>query len=328
MTVNKEISWSFDINPGEWDSFLADVGGHPLQSALWGQAKSEADGVRDCRWAAFCCNEPILMARFEVRSLPLGLRVAWVPRGPLLTDHPLAGLAHEQFLERLRHKGYLVCFTDPYQSTIDGDWLGKSIGAVQETLWVDLSVGAPAIFSNMHKKLRYGVRAAERAGVVLEESRSPVDVKAFFNLCSQVSSAKDFSLPGSAELLQELISLSGENNPFKAHLFVARHEGRLASGYFSIENGHRLHNIWNATDRDLARHCPGEAALWYQVEWAIEAGLEVYDQEGIDRENNPGCYQFKKRLGGKVISLPGLHAYPLGFLGKTVLSLGRLAGKI
>jgi hypothetical protein len=95
----------------------------------------------------------------------------------------------------------------------------------------------------------------------------------------------------------------------------------LVSGYLSIRVGDRLHNIWNGTDRAYARQCPGEAVLWHQVAWAIDSGVRAYDQEGIDESNNPGCYQFKKRLGGEEIELPGLRAYPLG-------SLGRVAPKL
>lgn len=328
MLDTKTIRWSFDTGAGEWDRMLARFGGHPLQSALWGQARCRAEGVEDRRWVAFSGDLPVWMGRFEIRHLPLQGRVAWLPRGPVPIDHPLAPTAHCEFLDLLKKEGYLICFTDPYPSTAVDEYSGNAIGNAPQTLWVDLSKGPDFIFDNMHKKLRYGVRAAERAGVVLEESRSRDDVKEFFRICNQISDTKDFFLPGSEKLMQELITLSQLDAYFKAHLFVARCEGKIASGYFSIENGSRLHNLWNGTDRTMSKQCPGEAVLWHQIAWGVAAGLKTYDQEGIDMANNPGCYHFKKRLGGAEITLPGLRAHPLGMAGRAALTLGQWMGKI
>jgi len=328
VTDPSSIEWKFDIASDTWDRLLAAQNGHPLQSALWGDARNRADGVEDRRWAAFADGEPVWMGRFEIRRLPLHGRVAWLPRGPVPMGHPLAVPAHRQFLDHLKKAGYLICFEDPYPSALAGDVPGIPLADSPKTLWVDLRKGRDLVFKAMHRNLRYGVRAAERAGVVLEETRSPEDVTEFFRICGTISEAKDFPLPGSERLLHELIALSRPDSPFKAHLFVARCDGSLASGYFSLENGRTLHNLWNGTDRSFARKSPGEAALWHQVAWGMDSGLRMYDQEGIDEERNPGCYEFKKRLGGEEVALPGLRAHPLGMVGKAVLAVGRRMGKV
>ena len=322
------INWSFDLSPNEWDCILASCGGHPLQSALWGQARQRVDGIEDKRWAAFIGNEPVWMGRFEIRSLPVRGRVAWLPRGPVLLNHPLSISAHRQFLALLKKEGFLLCFADPYPQIMGDAVLGESLRSAPQTLWLDLKKGKESLFDNMHKKLRYGVRAAERAGVILEESRDSGDVTEFFKLCDQVSAAKQFALPGSEQLLLELLLLTQSDSSYRAHLFVARFDGKVVSGYLSIENGKSLHNIWNGTDRSSSKQCPGEAVLWHQVAWGIDAGLSIYDQEGIDEENNPGCYSFKMRLGGEIVTLPGMHAKPLSLSGKVLLRLGQWLGKV
>jgi lipid II:glycine glycyltransferase (peptidoglycan interpeptide bridge formation enzyme) len=239
----------------------------------------------------------------------------------------MATAAQRQFLDLLRQDRFLLCFSDPYLAPNLDDSAAIELGTRPRTLCVDLTPGKDVVFGNMHKKLRYGVRAAERAGLALEETRRVEDVREFYRLCNRVSSAKQFDLPGTESLMQELIARSHNHSSVRAHLFVARYEGRLVSGYLSIRVGDRLHNIWNGTDRAYSRHCPGEAVLWHQVAWAIETGICAYDQEGIDESNNPGCYQFKKRLGGEEVELPGLRAYPLENLGRVALKLGQWAGK-
>lgn len=322
------LNWNFDVDAKQWDNLLSLNNGHPLQSALWGEARRRVDGVEDRRWAAFDGGEVVWMGRYEIRQIPVGGRVVWIPRGPVSIDHPLAMSAHLEFLSMLKEQGYLICFTDPYPQALCNESHGIPLSASAKTLWLDLKNDKDVLFNNMHKKLRYGVRAAERAGVVLEVTRSPEDVTSFFQLCDQISETKQFALPGSEQLLQELLLLSRPDSAYKAHLFVARFGGRLVSGYLSIENGNSLHNIWNGTERSSSKQCPGEAVLWHQVAWGVDAGLSIYDQEGIDEENNPGCYKFKKRLGGEEVTLPGLHAQPFGIFGGAVLALGRLAGKL
>jgi lipid II:glycine glycyltransferase (peptidoglycan interpeptide bridge formation enzyme) len=321
------LNWVRDIDADQWDRILASFGGHPLQSALWGASRRSAEGIEDRRWAAFSGDAPAWFARFEIRRLPLHGRVAWLPRGPVYRQHSAAAAAQRQFLDLLRQDRFLLCFSDPYLVPNIGDSAAIELGTRPRTLCVDLAQGKDVVFGNMHKKLRYGVRAAERAGVALEETRRAEDVHEFYRLCNLVSSAKQFDLPGTEALMQELIARGRADSAVRAHLFVARYEGRLVSGYLSIRVGERLHNIWNSTDRAYARQCPGEAVLWHQVAWAIDSGVRAYDQEGIDESNNPGCYQFKKRLGGEELELPGLRAYPLGSLGRVALKLGQLAGK-
>jgi lipid II:glycine glycyltransferase (peptidoglycan interpeptide bridge formation enzyme) len=44
---------------------------------------------------------------------------------------------------------------------------------------------------------------------------------------------------------------------------------------------------------------------WAAIQKAKALGCQWYDLGGIDPEGNPGVYNFKKRMGGKEIILPG-----------------------
>jgi CelD/BcsL family acetyltransferase involved in cellulose biosynthesis len=69
-------------------------------------------------------------------------------------------------------------------------------------------------------------------------------------------------------------------------------------------------------DRDLRRQRPGEALYWGEIDWALQEGLRLFDLEGIDREHNPGTYDFKRRMGGTEVALPGKSAMPLTLAGR------------
>jgi len=69
-------------------------------------------------------------------------------------------------------------------------------------------------------------RKAERAGVVVEESRRPDDVAAFYRTCDAVSDHKNFALSGSGALMQALVAKGEPEAPVRARLLVGRWEGK------------------------------------------------------------------------------------------------------
>lgn len=326
--VNIEgLTWAEDLSPVEWDQHLASIGGHPLQSALWGDARAEVDGIEDHRWAAFAGNELVWMGRFEERRIGRVGRVAWLPKcSP--TIHPGTAAVHAEFLLKLRRQGYLLCIEDVYGRHFDCFPFGESFLPMPKTIWIDLKDGKEKLLGDLHKQWRYGVRAAERAGVVIEQSKAQEDIAAFFELCGEISKKKEFVFPGSEQLLAVLLLHSPSSPDTEARLFLARFEGKIAGGALVLRCGRSLHYFWGASDRAFARQRPGEAVQWAVMEWALSQGLEVYDLEGIDPENNPGVCAFKRKMGGEEITLSGKHAFPLRIVGRVALTAGRWLKKI
>ena len=74
-----EIEWRKDPDPADWDSALARLGGHPLQSALWGTARKAIDGFQESRWMALKGGAPVYLIRYEERPVPALGKIAWVP---------------------------------------------------------------------------------------------------------------------------------------------------------------------------------------------------------------------------------------------------------
>jgi hypothetical protein len=85
-----KLEWEKDPPAGEWDRALARLSGHPLQLALWGEARRLTDGTNDRRLMALRNYEPIWLAT------PLDL-VYEMPLPPVLDDNDT-----DQLLEKLR----------------------------------------------------------------------------------------------------------------------------------------------------------------------------------------------------------------------------------
>lgn len=320
------LTWNFDVPGEEWDRNLAAHGGHPLQSALWGDARRAIDGIEDRRWAAYIEGRLTLMARFESRSIPGVGRVAWLPRGPVSTAVG-ADAAEIELRRRLRSAGFILCVDDRYAQANDRRRLGVPLLPRPRTAWVDLTPGRETVWKSIDPQWRYGVRSAGRLGVIVEQSHSPDDATTFFRLCEAISGKKGFDLSGSAELLNALL-VSSAGRAVETRLFVARFNGAVAGGAAVLRCGKTLHYFWGAVDRAFSKQRPGEAVHGAILDWALAHDVERYDLEGIDQVANPGTYQFKMKMGATEVDLVGRTAYPLNLRGRLALAVGQRFGRI
>lgn len=305
------------LNPSEWDHALARCGGHPLQSALWGQARRAVDGIREMHWLAKQGDVVVWMARVEVRRVPGIGHVAWIPRGPTFLPEVDQALLQGLFRQQLREHGFILAVMSPWQAMPD-ESAGLSLSVERDharTLWVDLRVGRDRLWQTLDKQWRYGVGRAKRTGVNVMQTDDPEQIDWFFRLCQHISQVKGFNLPASAPLMQWLIR-HGQTGPVQAHLFVAEHEGRPGAGALILRCGSSVHYLWGGTDRELSRLRLGEAVQWGVMEWALEEGCHLYDLEGIDPANNAGTYAFKKKMGGMEILLAPRSVWPLSLRGR------------
>jgi hypothetical protein len=312
-----EVEWRDDPDPAEWDSALAGLEGHPLQSAFWGNARRAVDGIRDHRWWATRRGVPVWMVRFEERRIPALGCIAWAPKGPTGELPGSTELLPRTLVERLKRLGTTLMITDPWQDAVEAREVLAKRSVRPKTIWIDLAAGRECLWRNLDKQWRYGVGRAERLGVIVETTRSLSDIETFFGLCTDISQTKGFRLPASIDLMKGLLE-ADENNAVEARLFVARHEGRLGAGAFLVRCGRSIHYFWGATDRALSKQRVGEAVQWAAIEWALAKKCGRYDLEGIDPRRNSGVYEFKKKMGGREIMLAGRQRFPLGIRGQLV----------
>src|SRR5262249_53721186 len=146
----------------EWDLALAALGGHPLQSALWGDARRDIDGVRDRRWLAIKDDKPVWMVRVEERSFPGFGRIGWAPKGPTGRLLDSGETVPSDFLTLLKLDGMSTLITNPWSTTKGVAQVGSGR---YRTIWLDLSKGRQHAWERLDKQWRYGVRRAERLGV-------------------------------------------------------------------------------------------------------------------------------------------------------------------
>ena len=279
---------SVNMMPEAWDSELGSLGGHPLQSTLWGDLRR----VPDQRLAIIVDGRPVWMARVEERKFPGIGKVAWIPKGPTAADpKDAAGPLPREFVSHLKAAGFQLIITDPYIELDEieaapGDCIGQNV----HTIWIDLTYGEQVAFTNLDKKWRNGVRRAEKEGVIVKETDMPSDINQFVSICRDIAKLKSFSFDVEDGLAGALILIIGTH----------------------------WHYLWGGTDRIYSQFRAGEAVQWSIILDGIKKGATFYDLEGIDEQSNSGTAAFKKKMGGRNLQLIGRRAHPLGFIGKAM----------
>ena len=324
--ISRICGWKEINNSGKWDQLLSELNGHPLQSALWGDARKKVEGMDDLRLAYFDYGGPFFMARIEVRKASIIGKVAWIPRGPIFTPelHNRKKI-EEELTEILKNKGFCLAISDSYE--VMSEPLKLNDSKQVKTIIIDLNIGILELERRLSSQFRSRIRKANKLQVNIEQSTNKSDVSTFFNLCQDLSQTKEFKLPGSEKILQELIKGS-KNSDIEMRLFLAKVNGAIGGGLVIAKSGNHIHFIWGAADRSYSKYRVSEAVQWGVIEWAIEKGCSVYDLEGIDPINNFGVYQFKKKMGGDAVVLRGKTSKTLNFKGKVLNFVAHRMGRI
>ena len=309
------FEWREGLNSQEWDAILSSMRGHVLQSAKWGDGRKLSDGMVDHRWVAFKDGIPVYLIRFEERRILGIVKIAWAPKGPVSIKRDDESIVHNEFLRRLKKKGYFLCTTNPWE--VDQ---GHTKNSTFYTIWLDLTLGKERLWKNLHKQFRYDVRRATKLGVIVKKSKAKGDVGLFYILCKSLSRHKGFHFSASLSLMTRLLEYS-ENDQVESYVFCAWHDEKFCGGAFVVRCGENVHYMWAAVDRRFSHLSIGEAIQWEIIEWALSLQCKKYDLEGITLKQNDGVAAFKKKLGGRIVAYPGVLIYPLNKSGKLISGL-------
>lgn len=321
--MNNVIEIEQDLSAEDWDRELASLGGHPWQSALWGNARRNSQAVVDHRWLLRRGGKTVQMVRFEERRIAGVGKIAWAPRGPV--GEPLGRQRIAQELrDCLREHGFTLVASNPWQACYSGQRGSGADKSCGRTIWIDLSVGRQQLWCNLEQRVRYGVNRSKRDKVRIQTVRNGPMLTAFFALCQKVSDTKKFELRTTEALMHALLNADSADH-VEARLFIATCDGALAAGAFILRCGRSVHYLWGATDRSFSRSCGGAALQWAVMDWALSRNCDRYDLEGIDPIGNPGTYAFKKKLGGDEVLLVGRMLEPISLTGHILAPVANLA---
>lgn len=329
-----------------WDDFVGARCGHILQSAAWGELKSRF-GWNALRLALMSDNTIIAGAQILFRRFPLGLRFAYIPRGPVVdpnNPNALAVLvkilcdvakARGAFALKIEPNWFddaaldLRALCDPGPKTYNMK-LATSIQP-RTTIHLDLTCDLDAILAQMKPKWRYNIRLAERKGVVVRASTAD-DVATFCRLL-QITSERDAFAIHSFDYYHAVYELLTAYDYMR--LFIAEYKGEPLAAIFVTAFGGEAIYLYGASSNAHRERMPNHALHWAAIKWAKTRGCVRYDLWGgadvadvadaLVETTHP-----EKTLGEQngsksksAVTLPyGLYRFKQGFGGELVQYVG------
>jgi lipid II:glycine glycyltransferase (peptidoglycan interpeptide bridge formation enzyme) len=296
-----------------WDEFIQrHPEAHILQSGAWGELKSHFG------WS----YERVLIgetgAQVLFRRLPLGLTVAYIPKGPVGSGW---GDLWSEVNRVCRSRRAIFLKVEPdawepaspeLERALPGFVLSAPIQP-RRTLLIDLQGNEADWLKHMKQKTRYNIRLAERKGVTV---RLGSDLDTFQRLMETTGQRDGFGVHASAYYRQAhaLFSSGG-----RCALLVAEAEGRPLAALMAFASGKRAWYFYGASSDEERNLMPTYLLQWEAMRWAHGQGCTEYDLWGIPDADEAELEQhFTERADG----LWGVYRFKRGFGGHLLRSVG------
>jgi lipid II:glycine glycyltransferase (peptidoglycan interpeptide bridge formation enzyme) len=178
------------------------------------------------------------------------------------------------------------------------------------TVLLDLKPDVQMLRKGLAGKWRTDLNFSQRSGLSVERGASQRFCKRFLRLFAEMQLAKNFDVrfdPG--------FFLSLPANRTGLEILIATKEGKDAAGHVVSLLGDTAIYLFGATNEVGRETKAGYLLNWDAMLLAKAQGLAYYDLGGIDPEENPDGYRFKKRTGGREVTAAGPYeARPAGAL--------------
>jgi lipid II:glycine glycyltransferase (peptidoglycan interpeptide bridge formation enzyme) len=286
----------------EWDDYVLDHQGHPLQLWGWGSVKSKH------AWRVeriFIEDESRIIgaAQLLIRPLPSIFRsLVYVPRGPIaVPDQRKAVLAAIKTYVERTHK--------PVAVTIEPDWgemqplsewkVSKNTILIPRTIILDLAQSEEQLLSATKKKTRQYIRKSGSDGVRVRRATSREDIAACLEIYKQTARRAQFRLHGD-QYYYDIYDELGEYSP----VFVAECEGEIIAFLWPVISASTAFELYGGMNDKGQLLRANYILKWKVITQMKEWGIERYDMNGL---LNDGVSMFKQSFASHEDMLVGTY---------------------
>ena len=303
----------------DWQEFCQKNDHSLLQTAEWGELKSGFG------WTPAYVISGNAGAMVLFRHLPGGLRIGYIPRGPVGSD--FTGLWPEiHALCRKNHAVFLRVEPDFWQGSPEASALEYSMegfipsfATVQppRTILISLDGTEDDWLSRMNQKTRYNIRLSQKKDLTVEESD---DVSVFHQLMETTGSRDAFGVH-SESYYRKCLDCFKENQ--RGRIILVSYQGKPLSALMLFIEGKRGYYLYGASSNEERNRMPNHLAQWTAMKICKAAGCTEYDLWGIPDEDEETLeaqfqkrhdglwqvYRFKRGFGGQVLRTMGSYDY-------------------
>lgn len=324
-----------EVGGEEWRRFVATrPDAHLLQQAEWGEFKAKFDWTPQ---RLIVMDSAGLSGGAQIlwRS-QWGLRVAYVPRGPLWAQDEAANAALVAALERIARRRHAVFLRLEPNALADGSFDHRHSALLlagfeptnslqpDASIQLDLAPSDAELLAACSKGHRADVRRAERLGVTIRVGSNQADLDTFYGIMQATSARANFAIHSREYYAAAWRSFGGEREDGAARLLLADFEGTCVAAFLVFGSGAEAQYMYSGATEIGLKNGANHALQWAAIRWAKARACQLYDFWGIPRAfvdletaTDPaerarleadaqatgmaGVYRFKKGWGGAVV---------------------------
>jgi lipid II:glycine glycyltransferase (peptidoglycan interpeptide bridge formation enzyme) len=266
----------------QWDEYVLENGGHPLQLWGWGQVKA-AHGWTAERIFAFDSEQEdkiVGAAQVLIRKLPLPFRsFAYIPKGPIVE-----GIFQNEFLESLaaivkRDYKSVALSVEPNSFEFDAPtgWKRTTNKILSpDTILLDIAKTESDLLADMAKKTRQYIRKSAAEGIVIKQVHTREEIEECLHLYQQTAERAKFNLHNNQYYL-DVFNLLGDHSP----IFAAYLEGKPIAFLWMAISADTAYELYGGMNEDGQQLRANYALKWHVIRKVKEWGLTQYDFGGL-----------------------------------------------
>ncbi len=294
-------------NKREYDDYILENNGHPLQLWGWGEVKT-AHG-----WSAYrlflnnADQEVIGAVQLLIRKLPWPLKsIAYVPRGPVVDESNREVMLTElaAYVKRVHHSVVLTVEPDSIDYVLPDGWkLATNHILPSRTIILDLNRNEPELLNDMAKKTRQYIRKSSAESIQIKPIQNKHELDKCLDIYHMTAERAGFSLHSDAYYYDVFDKLSDHSL-----LLAAYHEGQPIAFLWvaiSADTAFELYGGMNEFGQQLRANY---ALKWHAIRKCKEWGLTRYDFGGL---LEGGVTTFKAGWADAETELIGTYDRPL-----------------
>jgi FemAB-related protein (PEP-CTERM system-associated) len=277
-----------DGDSAEWDRYVAQADGLPMQLSGWREIIAATFGVEPRYLRATQSDRTVgVLPMYLLRSRIAG-HVARSMPGGLCTDGSEAaeGLI-EAAQEVARDAG--MARLELHDARVA--WPGLAAASEHVAWRVDLSGGAEGALERLDRNVRRQVRMAERNGLGATSDREGRDLTAFYEVLRRSMHAQGTPIFG-----RDFFERAWAAFPGRCSTLVVRHGGQPVAGFFQMEMGRGAFGLWGGSLPEARDLRAGYLAYREIIRDAADRGLAFLDMGRSPRAS--GASEFKAQWGG------------------------------
>jgi lipid II:glycine glycyltransferase (peptidoglycan interpeptide bridge formation enzyme) len=180
------------------------------------------------------------------------------------------------------------------------------VGQPEQTFCLNLEKDLPELERNLHSSWRNESKRFTRHGGRLTVCDSESAVEPLIRMCAALSERKEFPMYGTEKLIRAVwrhMRMQSSGCVY-AKCFQAIMNDVVCGSILVLRAGPVALCQWGAFDYQNRSHSPTRALQWSAIETLKRGGVKTYDLGGADESARSGVFEFKRRMGAELLTLP------------------------